>query len=56
MVISVATHKASHKPTPAHALAPALAQLSVVNPPSLEHAGFEDVGTSSVFSLTPIFS
>ena len=42
--------------TLAHALAPALAQLSVASPSSFELAGFEDVETSGVFSLTPVFS
>ena len=55
-IFSVAAQEAAHIPIPAHALAPALAQLSVANPPSSKLAGFEDVETSGVFSLTPVFS
>ena len=55
-IFSIAAEEAAPTPAPAHALAPALAQLSVADPPPPEPVGFEDVETSGVFSLTPVFS
>ena len=51
-IISVDAQEA----TPAHTPALALAHPSVAGPFSSEPAGFEDVGTSGVFALTPVFS
>ena len=51
-IISVDAQEA----TPAHTPAPALVHPSVADSSSSEPTGFEDVGTSGVFSLTPVFS
>ena len=49
-IFSVTAQEAAPTPAPAHALAPALAQLSVVDPSSSEPVGFAVAGTLGVYT------